>query len=77
MVCFSEYKQLVIIVKLIQVYANNIVFTLKIRLFCIKLLIISIFNAIFHLCNIIFSTFYFFIYIIMYILNVAKAIKKR
>ena len=47
MVCFREYKQLAIIDKLTQVYASNIVFTLKIRLSCIRLFIISILNATF------------------------------
>ena len=52
------------IVSIIQVYANNIVFTLKIRLFiwnCYKLLVISIFYTIF---------------LIKYILNIDRGIKK-
>ena len=49
-----------IIVRLIQVYANNIIFTLKIRL-CYKLLIISIFMLFFHLYKIFFDHFFCFI----------------
>ena len=59
-----------IIVKLTQVYTNNIFFTLKIRPFCIKVLIIPIFYAIFfYLYKIFFLTFGVFLYMIMDSLN--------
>ena len=58
-----------IIVKLIQVYGNNIVFTLRIRLFCIKLLIISI-STLFLISIQFFFTFFVFIYMIRDSLNI-------
>ena len=60
-----------ITVRLIQIYANNIVVTLKI----LKLLIIYIFMLFFHLYKIFFFTFSVFLYVVMYILNIARVIK--
>ena len=61
-----------------QVYANNIVFTLKIRFVYVKLLIISIFVMLFffYLYKILFFNFSVFLCKIMYILNIGKATKK-
>ena len=67
-------------VRLIQVCAHDIVFTLKIRIFilnCYKLLIISIFMLLFFLS--IRSFFYYcfvFPYIIMCISNISRPIKR-
>ena len=61
-----------------QVYANNIVFTLKIRFVYVKLLIISIFVMLFffYLYKIFLFNFSVFLCKIMYILNIGKATKK-
>ena len=69
------------IVSIIQVHANNIVFTLKIRLFiwnCYKLLVISPFIILFFLFlyDLFFFTFCVFLYINMDILNIDRGIKK-
>ena len=63
-------------VRLIQVYANNIAFTLKLRLFLCRIIFYLQFLRYFLIS--IRSLFYFcvFPYIIMYILNISKAIKK-
>ena len=65
------------IVKLIQVHANNIVFTLKIRLYFPKFLTIRIFPCYFFISiRPFFFTFCVFLYIIMYSLNITRAIKR-
>ena len=68
------------IVRLTQVFANNIVFTLKIRLCLYKIainyLLFPFFMLFFDLYKIISFTFFVFLYIIMYILNIARTIKK-
>ena len=66
------------IVKLIQVHANNIVFTLKIRLYFSKFLTFRIFSCYFFISirPFFFYTFCVFLYIIMYSLNITRAIKR-
>ena len=69
------------IVRLIQVYANNIVLTLKIRLFLYKIALnclLSPFSLMLfiHFYKIFFFTFFVFPYIIKHALNITKAIKK-
>ena len=66
--------------RLIQINANNIVFTLKIKNFLCKIvinyLLSPFFMVFFHLYNIVFY-FYVFLYLIMCVLNVARAVKKK
>ena len=57
------------IVKIIQVYTNNIVFTLKIGLWSYKIVFFPVFE-------IILFYFFAFLYRIMYALNYASVVKK-
>ena len=63
----SFLENISIIVRAIQIYANNIVFPLKIKVFCIKLAINyslpPFFMLLFHLYKIIFFTFCVFLFI--------------
>ena len=68
------------IVKIIQVYTNNIVFTLKIGLWSYKIaisyLLFPFFMLFFHVFEIILFYFFAFLYRIMYALNYASVVKK-
>ena len=74
--CFQRIKT--IIVKLIQLHANNIVVTLKVR-FCLYKIICYphlLYYFFISTRSLFFYAFYVFLYIIIYILNIARAKKK-
>ena len=74
--CFQRIKT--IIVKLIQLHANNIVVTLKVRFCLYKITCYPHLLYYFFIStrSLFFYAFYVFLYIIIYILNIARAKKK-
>ena len=75
--CFQRIKT--IIVKLIQLHANNIVVTLKVRFCLYKITCYPHLLYYFFIStrSLFFYAFYVFLYIIIYILNIARAKKRQ